>query len=182
MTVDNEQLPRKSRKEQAKTDLFSPMEEIVMGAIKKAEKYGDATFVEPLLLVYITNEDPEIKSRISEMMCALKISDAEVELVKALENPKFENHKSDILSFIWNSGFQPIEHVNLFAKISTSGSYLEALESLTIIEQMEPPMQEDSLIEAMIELRSYLADKPDPDKKDLLLAMHKVLTDLEKST
>jgi hypothetical protein len=123
-----------------------------------------------------------VKGAIAQMLSSLKMTDTEEELVNALENPKFQEHRSDILSFIWQSGFQPVEHVALLARIAVSGTYIETLESLTVIEQFEPPMQEDSLIEALIEVRTYLADQPDPQKKELLVAMHTVLTDLEKAT
>lgn len=182
MTEESKKSTKKNIKAEIKKDLFSPVEETVLAAVKKAEKHGDASFIEPLLQVYVSSEDEEVKGAISQMLSSLKVSDTEEELVGALENPKFADHRSDILSFIWQCGFQPVEHVALFARIATSGSYMETLESLTVIEQMEPPMQEDSLIEAMIEVRTYLADKPDPKKKDLLVAMHSVLTNLEKAT
>lgn len=182
MTEKSKKSTKKNIQAEIKKDLFSPVEETVLAAVTKAEKYGDATFIEPLLQVYISTEVEEVKEAVSQMLSSLKVSDAEAELVAALENPKFIDYRADILSFIWESGFHPIEHVALFARIATSGSYMETLESLTVIEQFEPPMQEDSLIEALIEVRTYLADKPDPEKKDLLVVMHTVLSDLEKAS
>ena len=71
------------------------------------------------------------------MLSSIKISDAERVFVEELENAESGVIHADILGFIWSSGFDPSEKLDVISRIATNGDYRAAMEGLTIIELCE---------------------------------------------
>jgi hypothetical protein len=80
-----------------------------------------------------------------------------------------------LLSFIWNSGIQPAGEVVFLTELAIEGSYEEALECLTIIEEIEEGIPEDHLLEASSIARAFITTNKDHEKvhliADLLVAI-----------
>lgn len=175
MSKENE----KKIKEELRKQLFSTQEELVLDAIEKTRNYADASFVEPLLLAHIAGNE-EIKSGVDGVLNELKVSDAETSLIQALDDERFLEIRERVISYLWNSGFQAVEAIASLAKIAVSGTYMEAFEALTVVEQMTEEIQEAHLLEALIELRTGISEmeKEDP-RKPIAVSMLQILTDTE---
>ena len=171
----SENKSKKKQFEEIKTDLFASQDVIVENALKKVEKMGDHSFIHPLLHVLMENENENIQDKISKMLSELKVSKAEDELLSALEDEVFIKIHGQILSFIWNSGFQPADHIATITQVAIQGDYMAALEALTLLDNIDGPFQEEHIMESTIELRNYLMENSDSDKKDLLVAMLNLL-------
>lgn len=76
-----------------------------------------------------------------------------------------------ILSAIWNSKLPFDEHLPFFVMLATQGDFLEALDCLTIIENMTGPFDESQLLESQLLLKEYLEERaPQSDQKAQIMS------------
>lgn len=165
--------------EEIKRELFSDDDIVVMKAVHKCREEGSKPLVEPLIAVYASTKHAEIRREIADILGNLKVSGLEEIFVKAISNKQYASVRKDLLSFIWNSGIQPVDAVVVLAEIAVEGSFEEALECVTIIESMEDPITETDILEASSILRGALSTDSTSPKKDLWYDM---LTSLESKT
>ena len=175
--MSSENKKRKKELQEIKNNLLSSQDVLIQEGIKKTRKKGDHTLIHPLLTAF-QNSEGKTKEDLREMLSSLKISAAENELVNALDSEEFDLIKADILSFIWNSGFQPLDHIHDITRIAVNGDYLCALEALTLIENLDGLFQEEFVLESTVEIRNYLNEKPDEDKKPLLVSLLQIIEKL----
>jgi hypothetical protein len=57
-----------------------------------------------------------------------------------------------------------------FVEIASEGDYLEALECLTIIENLDGPFEEADILEAQLHLKEYLESTTKTDEKSILMS------------
>jgi hypothetical protein len=62
-------------------------------------------------------------------------------------------------------------------RIALEGNFMEALECLTLIENLEAPLPEEELMDALIQLKDYFSDKnhEQQDKFDLIRTIATIL-------
>ena len=149
-------------------DLVSQDDKKVVAALDKADASGDINTVQPLLHAFRVRKEDSIRDRMRTMLSSIKISDAERVFVEELENAESEVIHADILGFIWSSGFDPSEKLDVISRIATNGDYRAAMEGLTIIELCEGVENEQILLEATLNLRTAI----DACKDDTLKAMY----------
>lgn len=76
-----------------------------------------------------------------------------------------------VLSAIWNSKLPFDAHLPFFVMLATQGDYLEALDCLTIIENMAGPFEEALLLEAQLLLKEYIEERaPQSDQKAQIMS------------
>lgn len=165
--------------EEIKNDLFSGDDVVVMKAVLKCKDQDSVTLVEPLIAVYASTGMPEIKREVADLLNNIKVPNAEQAFLKALANKQNTKIRKDILSFIWNSGIQPVEQIVDLTEIAIDGSFEEALECLTIIENIDDQVPEEKILESASVLRSAISSNPN-DPKTALLA--DILMTLETKT
>lgn len=165
--------------EDIKSELFSDDDIVVMKAVHKCREEGSKPLVEPLIAVYASTRHAEIRREIADLLGNLKVSGLEEIFTKAISNKEYKAVRQDLLSFIWNSGIQPVDAVVTLAEIAVDGTFEEALECVTIIESIEDPITETNILEASSVLRNALSSDSTSSKKDLWYDM---LTSLESKT
>lgn len=165
--------------EEIKNDLFSGDDVVVMKAVLKCKDQDSTALVEPLITVYASTSMPEIKREVSDLLNNIKVPNAEQAFLKALANKQNAKIRKDILSFIWNSGIQPAEQIVELTEIAIDGTFEEALECLTIIENIDDQVPEEKILESASVLRSAISSNPQ-DPKTALLA--DILITLETKT
>ena len=166
---------KKKKLKEIKSELLSSQEVLVKNGLKNLQKHGDDTLIHPLLQAYINVENESLKKEIHGILCSLKISLAEEQLVEALSMEEFNTIQGEILSFIWNSGFEPIDHIHTISKVAINGDYMTALEALTLAENIEGVFQEELVLESTVEIRNHLNDHPKDEKNSLLISLLGVL-------
>ena len=88
-----------------------------------------------------------------------------------LENETDAESRKLVLSAIWNSKLPFDEHLPFFVMLASQGDYLEALDCLTILENMSGPFEEAQLLEAQLLLKEYLEEKaPQTDQKAQIMS------------
>jgi hypothetical protein len=164
-----------SRLESIKNDLFSSEDVVVEAALSKAKKHGNQTLILPLIEVYFGMEQSPLKDQISEMLSSIKVDGAEEPFVEALKDEKFRSIRQNILSFMWNSDLQPVEHIETITMTAIDGDYLTAFEALTLIDNLEGPFPDDQIMGAIVDLSEFQSDNQNLDKSEILNQMISIL-------
>ncbi|MFN0033041.1 MAG: hypothetical protein ACKVOR_12850 [Flavobacteriales bacterium] len=154
--------------EELKRNLFSTDNAVVMRALLKCSEKGTAEMIEPLLALYATTTEETFKAEINRMLSQLKVTGVEDAFMNALVSQDKQHMIKDILTFMWNSGVQPVAHVAAITRIAIAGTYEVALEALTLIESMDDEIDEGELTESIAEVTIYLGENAQNDHTRLM--------------
>jgi hypothetical protein len=165
--------------EELKRDLFSENDAIVLKALHKCREDGNASMVEPLLALNLTTSSKMVEAETEDMLNNLKVSGTEETFIKALMNQDWKSKRARILSFMWNSNIQPVEYMDVIANIVVQGDFHEALECVTLLDNIEDAIPEEQLLESLSVVREYLNENEPSDMRyamvrdfERLLARH----------
>ena len=163
--------------------LNSPEPKDIINAIKSLKVSGDKTVIEPLVKLYTTTQNNAIKNEISDLLNSLKSTQAPQEVIKCLNNKKYDTAKTMLLSSIWNSNLDYTLYLDDIVKAATQGTMMDAMECLTIIENMEGTLDEQKIMDPLINLKSYLVENMSNDyqKNKLLKEVAQILTEINDS-
>jgi hypothetical protein len=138
-------------------------------AVQGLKVHGNETIIESLLLVLANDPNPALYSEIVDLLNTPKSTKVPAEIAKALVDKRFVDIRHTLLTTIWNSGLDYRPHLAEIATAATEGEMMDALECITIIENIEGEMTEDQLFEPLIVLTEYLGStKDDGPKLDLI--------------
>lgn len=159
--------------------LASKDNSIVLNAIKRIKSHGNEQIIEPLVITWATTKSSKIHDEITGILYNLRDERAVAPLVKSLELPVVSKYKSKLLAAFWNMQLEVNEHIDTFVKTAIDGDYITCVECMTIIENMNPPFQEELLLDSMLMLKESLANNPG-DKEPLLADMLELLEQIDK--
>jgi hypothetical protein len=154
--------------DEIKRDLFSSDDAVVMHALHLCREEGNATLVEPLLALYAQSESPRVRTEVADMLNTLKVSGTESAFIAALMRRDWKAMHGEIVSFMWNSGLQPVEHMHIITQVALDGSFQDAFECLTLLESMEEIIPEEIVLECVSMVNEYVNQHPKSDKLPLL--------------
>ena len=101
----------------------------------------------------------------------VKDTDSTEAFVTYLQDETNSENRKLVLSAIWNSKLPFDEHLPFFVMLASQGDYLEALDCLTIIENMSGPFDESQLLEAQLLLKEYVEERaPQSDQKAQIMS------------
>lgn len=164
---------------QALIELYDTDETKVMKALGKVKRNGRAVHFPALMDLYIKAAEGPIKDELVKMLQETKLEGADEVLVGLLEEERFKDHQGFILTCIWNSGYQPVEHLDVITGAALRGDYMTAFEVLTVLENLEPPFDMDVLTVAHLDLSDHLdTEKPD-EKTAVLIQIQNVLEQMK---
>lgn len=165
--------PKKSKP--SKLDLlFSADDEVAVAAIEALAEKGNKEVVLPILEVRL-NASPAVARAIESLLFQLKDKQAVEVLIDALTIPKFEPLRPVILASFWNSGNLPEGEIELLCRIAANGTFDEALEVLTIIENMDGPLEPEKLEAGISLVSKSIIEFPDHQRKGLLESLYEEL-------
>lgn len=165
---------------QALLDLFDKDDVKVMKALKVITRQGKSDVIPALMDVYVKTSDGPIKEELSKMLSSMKLAGGDSQLIALLDEDRFADHHPFILTSIWNSGYQPIEYVDVIVRAGIKGDYMTNFEVLTILENLEPPFDMDVIAVASLEIDDYLEEK-EPDERTPILEKIQQLLDHYKT-
>lgn len=152
-------------------DLRSEDPKKVKKAIKSLEVHGNATVIKPLFHALKEGALPEKdQAKILELLCSLKDTSVVPEIMDVLEDEELLDVRSIALTAIWNMKVDFSGYIDDFVLIATQGTFMEAIDCLTIIENMDGPYMEENILEAQLHLKNYLekGDRSDAQKSEIL--------------
>jgi len=148
-------------------DLNSDQDSTVLKAIRKSRTKGTEQVIPILFKVYAATKSNVIQEAITKLVNELKSTNAVEPLIKQLSSPQ-ENCRLLALSAIWNSGLNVNEYVDEIIQSATNGSFMEAFEALTIIENLDPPFEEEVILNSQLILNQYFNSTTSPERDRLL--------------
>jgi len=152
-------------------DLKSDDPKKVKKAIKSLETHGNATVIKPLFQSLKEGALLEkYQTKILELLCSLKDTSVIPEVMDVLDDKELLDVRSLVLTAIWNMKVDFSGYIDDFVLIATQGTFMEALDCLTIIENLDGPFMEENILESQLHLKNYLEvrDKSDEQKSEIL--------------
>ena len=133
---------------------MSSDESIALAAIEQLKSNGKSSAIAPLLEALASSEYDSVKKEAREMLSAMRVKNAEEELVQALFEEKFKNIQVDILLFLWSNGFSAAGQLHTLVEVAVKNGLQGMLELLSILEVEEGVYSEEEQLGAMSFLRS----------------------------
>lgn len=154
---------------EAIAELKSDSQVKALAALKVLETIGDKTIL-PTLIEVLNTKDVVLTKAILELIANIQDQEIAEDLVEVIRNENDPTIRQQLLTTIWNSKLDFSESLAEFVCLSTEGDFLQALECLTIIENLSGPFEEHQLLEAQLYLKDYaeiLAEK-EPKKHQII--------------
>ena len=140
-------------------DLNSDKKDLALSALKLLETDGKLAIISELFEIYRKQNNTEVKKRILEFVSNIQKQEAAAEIVRLIEKEKNPIFKQELLSVIWNSKLDFSAHLADIVSIAVHGDFMQALDCLTIIENMPGPFEEHQLLESQLYLKDYLDNR-----------------------
>lgn len=165
------------------SDLNSIDTKQVSKAIKSLEAHGNASVILPLAEVLLKGVSEKNQNEIIELLSSLKDSSVCVEIMGVLEDKKFLPIRQLVLSTVWNTKVDFSDYIDEFVLIAVEGNFMETLDCLTIIENLEGPFMEENILESQLHLKNYIESPgaKDEQKAELLSEIAIVLKDINQN-
>jgi len=135
-------------------DLNSGSQAKALGALKVLETIGDKSVL-PSLIEALRKSDNSLTKAILELLSSVQDQEMTEDLVEAIRTEKNTEIRQKLLTTIWNSKLDFSEFLAEFVSLATEEDFLQALECLTIIENLSGPFEEHQLLEAQLYLKDY---------------------------
>lgn len=168
--MSQEEKGRKKKIKQLLIKLESGDKTKILEALKGFKVHGDSSVITDLLKVWNQHNEGEISNEILQFMSDLKHNDSVTPIMEAVNSEVYPNIRLNLLTSIWNSKVDYSEYLNDFIERAVKGDFMEALECLTIIENMEGPFQEHQFLDAQITLSEYAEIQNKEPKKEKLMS------------
>ena len=139
-------------------DLKSKDETVQLKAVKTLKTHGNELAIEPLVALLSATENGEIQKEIEEIFNTAKSTAVPEEIAKCLEYEAYANVRQKLLISIWSSGLDYRPYMGQIANATVQGGMMEAVECITIIENLEGMLDEDEIMEALLIFKSYLVE------------------------
>ena len=152
-------------------DLNSKDQSVIRKALEKTRAKGNESLIDPLVKLYTTSKDEQIKEEIKGIFSELKNDQSINYLLPYLDDNRNEV-KELILFSIWSSGIDVGDYLKEITKAACTGNYMVILEALTVIENLEGPFSEEDVFQASTLMQEQLYELPDGSKKELLNSMY----------
>lgn len=162
------------------SDLKSGNTKKISTALKTLEASGNVQILEPLAELLMDNTLEDSHKEIIEFLSSMKDSSAIDEMMRLLGEGRFLSVRQVLLTTIWNSPLDYSYYLPDFVDIAVEGSFMEALDCLTIIENMEGPFEERHMLESQLFLRDYIesTEPKDPQKQQIMSEIALFIKDL----
>ena len=144
-------------------ELYSDKQDLALEALIKLESTGNISLISDLFKAYTSLKDTLIKKKILEFLSNIQKQEACSEIVRLIENEKNAAFQQKFLTIIWNSKLDYSNYLANVISLAVKGDFMQALECLTIIENMPGPFQEEQLLEAQLYLKDYLENRKAED-------------------
>lgn len=142
-------------------------------ALQDMRKRGDATLVPAFLLAFARTDDDELRSEFCQVLYDLKDVDAMNAVLDHLGDPALAVIRTNMLAAVWQSGLDMRHRLPELVEVALSGDYMECLEVLTAVENMDPPTDVAMVVALTERMHAVMADDVN-EKEDLLLSMIEV--------
>lgn len=165
-------------------DLNSGIPAKISSALKSLQVNGDVTVIRPIVDLFKTELTHQLEFEVLEFLGDLKTTDTLPEIISIIKDENYLFQRQKVLSTIWNSTLDYSDYIAEFVEIACEGNFMEALECLTIIENLEGPFREQHILECQLHLKDYLESTTakDPQKAQLMSEIAVLIKNFDLST
>ena len=149
------------------SDLNSNDSTKVLKALKSLEIHGDASVIPALADCLLRQPEPQIEYEILELFSSLKDSSSAVEVMEIIGDTLYLPIRQKLLTTIWNTKVDFSDYIDEFVEIAVDGNFMEALDCLTIIENLEGPFMEENILECQLHLKNFLESGAPRDEQKM---------------
>jgi len=155
----------------------------IINAIKSLKIHGNETAIEPLIKLYTVTKNNAVKNEIVDLLNSIKSTKVPPVLISCLTNTKYKSASQVMLGSIWNSNLDYTEYLSEIINAAQIGEMMDAMECLTILENMEGTLTEENIMDALVNLKSYLVENStvNTPKMGLLREVAMILTEINES-
>ena len=163
--------------------LSSPEPKDIIKAIKAIKMSGNETAIEPLIDLYSNTTNNAVQSEIIDLLNSIKSTKVPAVLIECLKNEKYAKARQVMLSSIWNSNLDYTPYLLEIVESAQKGEMMDAMECLTILENMEGTLSEEKIMDALLSMKSYLVEntKENSPKMGLLQDVTLLLSEINNS-
>ena len=147
------------------SDLFQKDDKKVIKTIVLLEGEGDATVIRPICELYLENRSEKVNGKLIEFLSKLSDSSATPEMIEVIRDETFAKVRQDFLNTMWQSKLDYSPFLADFVAIACEGTFLEAFECMTIIDNLEGPFDESQTLESQLYLKEYLETEKGKEKQ-----------------
>jgi len=164
-------------------DLSTDDAKKISKAVKALEKNGDPSVIKPLAEKLMSGVSEKNQKEILELFCSFKDTSITSYMMDLIEDDHFRPIRQVLLSSVWNTKVDFSDYIDEFVQIAVEGDFMETLECLTIIENLEGPFMEENILEAQLHLKNFLEQPGDKDeqKAQLLSEIALLLKDINQN-
>jgi len=154
--------------------LFSNNVEDILFAIKGLRNTGNVEILPYLITLLNENDDKKVKNALASFFNDIKSKKIATQIIDAIKNDKFKKIHHVLLSSCWQSNLDYSNYFNVFIDKFISGTYIDAIETLTIIENFDRKINDEEIQNSISKLKSEI-NNITADKKELLVELVHVL-------
>lgn len=164
-----------SKKEEKYIDnLLSGDQELINSTVEQIKEEGNIALVPFLIDLLNTSSDEAVTKIVYGVLCELKQTASIPLLIGAISDEKYSSIQDTLIRICWENGLDYSPYLSTFVDIVINGSFMNAFEAFTVIENLEvlPPTEETK---ALVERLETSFTKATDDKKNLLEDLIKIL-------
>jgi len=180
--AENSMMAENKKLKQLMVDLNTSDQSKIARSIKLLETHGDSSVIKPLADKLLGDLSKANRKSILELFSSFKDTSVCVEVMDVLQDEQYKSVRQEILSTIWNTKVDFSDYIDDFVEIAVNGDFMETLDCLTIIENLEGPFMEENILESQLHLKKYLeqTDNKDDQKARLLSEIAIAIKDINQ--
>lgn len=140
----------------------------VIETLEELRVSGKVTDVPFLIEMLHLSQNPEIKSKITDLFANLKESDAIPLIVEAIQNQKYAPELKELVASCWENGLDYSNYLTLFVDLLIDSELLIAFEAYTVIVNMTAKIDQAKIDVEIDRLEQAMKTTTD-QKKALML-------------
>ena len=160
---------KKAKIEALLLDVKSSITTAVKTALEGLKIVGEPSILHPIILELNTKSHSEKNALILEFLACLKDRKARSVMMDLIQQTELKEYQQLLLSTIWNSPLDYTDYLEIFVDLALKGDFIITLECLTIIENLDGPFSEKSVMEAQVLLGAYAESNPDKNSQKGML-------------
>lgn len=136
-SMEEQQEERERIEQSIIADLKSKNERKIIGALKLVPHEGSPKMIVPMFEILLGHASDDVKMLLEKTVFNLKDPDCIDPLISLLENKKYYDIQTAVLTSIWQSGLDVSNHIEILVDTAINGDYMTVIEVITIIEHIE---------------------------------------------
>lgn len=138
-------------------------------ALKSLQVHGQPKMIEALVRKLDDDIEEKVEKEIIEFFCSIKDTGVVPFIMTIINENHFPNQRQKLLNTLWNSKVDYSEYLQDFVNIAVNGDFMDALEAITIIENLEGPFEEEQVLESQLHLTRYIENGKTQDEQKAYL-------------